>query len=109
MNDADISLIISLANDELNGQDRLAALERVSASPEMARELAVQIEMKDAVQGMPDVTAMTETERTALRSDLIEELHLESAPVVALPKKRRLPWWRPVFGLASAAALVVAI
>ncbi|MCL1595333.1 MAG: hypothetical protein M3132_13370 [Actinomycetia bacterium] len=108
MNDADISLILSLAHGELDGQDRLAALERVEASPELADELAVQIEMIDAVQDMPDITAMTEPERATLRSDLIEQLRLDPAPV-AIPTKRTVPWWQPVFGLASAAALVVVI
>lgn len=108
MNDADIEIIISLATGELDGQERIDALAHVNANPLLARELETQISSIDAVQSMPNAE-MTTSERSTLHADLIEQLHLEQAPVVAVPVKRKLAWWQPVIGLASAAAVVFAI
>jgi len=108
MNDADIELIISLANDELDGQERIDALARINADPSLASELATQISTIDSVQSMPSVD-MTASERTTLHANLVEQLHLEEAPPAVVPVKRGVSWWQPVLGLASVAAVVFAI
>lgn len=108
MNDADLEIIISLANGDLDGQDRIDALAHVNADPSLASELDTQISMINAVQSLPGAE-MTEAERTTLHANLIEQLHLEQAPMVPVPVKRRVAWWQPAVGLASVAAVVFAI
>lgn len=108
MNDADIELIISLANDELNGQEQIDALARVNADPALASELATQISTIDAVQSLPGVE-MTASERSTLHANLVEQLHLAEALPVVVPVKRKVSWWQPAIGFASVAAVVFAI
>jgi len=108
MIDADIELIISLANGELDGQEQIDALAHINADPSLASELATQISMIDAVQSLP-APDMTASERTTLHANLIEQLHLEETPPVAVPAKRKVTWWQPAIGLASVAAVVFAI
>jgi len=108
MNDADIELIISLANDELDGQEQIDALARINADPSLASELATQISVIDTVQSLPRAD-MTASERTTLHANLVEQLHLEETPLAAVAVKRKLAWWQPVVGLASVAAVVFAI
>jgi len=53
---------------------------------------------------------MTTAEREALHVNLTEQLGLVPIPTpTPSPFRRRLPWWQPVFGLATAAAVVAAI
>jgi len=108
MNDADIELIISLANDELDGRERIDALARINADPSLASALATQVSMIDAVQSLPGVD-MTASERTTLHANLVEQLHLDEALPAVVPVKRKVSWWQPVIGLASVAAVVFAI
>jgi len=108
MNAADIELIISIANDELAGQERIDALARINADPSLANELATQISMIDAVQSLPGAD-MTASERTTLHTNLVEQLHLDESPLPVVPARRSVSWWQPVVGLASVAVVVFAI
>ncbi len=108
MNDTDIGIILALAQGHLSGQAKTDALAYVRANSELSAELASQIAALDALQSVGS-PSMTDSERTVLRSNLIEELHLDAAPLIPSLRKRRTSFWQPVIGLASAAALVLAI
>jgi hypothetical protein len=108
MNDTDLDIILGIAGYQLTGQEKRDALERIASDPELSAELASQVA---ALEGLKTIRAvsMTAAERASLRSNLRERLHLDPlAPAVVATRQRR-PWWQPVLGLASAAALIVAI
>jgi hypothetical protein len=108
MNDTDLDIILALADDQLTGEAKQAALERIAADPELGEELAAQVAAMDELRSL-EPALMTSSERAALRSALVEQLNLQpAAPVVTTPSQTR-PWWVPVLGLASAAALLLAI
>jgi hypothetical protein len=108
MNDTDLDIILALADDQLTGEAKQAALERIAADPELGEELAAQVAAMGELRSL-EPALMTSSERAALRSALVEQLNLQpAAPVVTTPSQTR-PWWVPVLGLASAAALLLAI
>lgn len=107
MNDNDIQIIVSLANGTLSGDAERKALERVAADPELARELAAQIAVIEALDDLPSVT-LSDTERSTLRTSLVEQLRLQSAPAPEAVVRGPSRWWKPVIGLASVAAIAVA-
>ena len=107
MNDNDIQIIVALANGTISGEAERQASERVAADPELARELAAQIAVVEALSDLPSV-ALSDTERSTLRTNLIEQLRLESAPAPATVVRGPSRWWKPVVGLASVAAIAVA-
>ena len=108
MNDTDLEIILAVADGQLTGQAKQDALERIAADPELAEELAAQIAAMDGLRSL-EPSLMSSSERAALRSALVAQLNLQpAAPTVAVDKQRR-PWWQPVLGLASAAALLLAI
>jgi hypothetical protein len=106
MNDADLDIILGITNGRLTGQVRQDALDRIAADPELSEELAIQVSAMDEL-GALEPAHMTPSERDTLRSSLVKQLHLETAIPVARTSTQRRPWWQ--FGLASAAALLVAI
>ncbi|MGI9667448.1 MAG: hypothetical protein ACR2N2_10140 [Acidimicrobiia bacterium] len=109
MNEQDLDLILALASGSLSGQDAAAAQARVDADPELAQELATQRAAIEASSATAPV-AMTTDESSALRSELMTELHLDASPTpAAAPAKRAMPWWQPVLGFGAAAVLVVTI
>ncbi len=108
MNDSDIEIVLALAQGRLSGQAEQDALSRIEADPELANELAIQIDAIKLVQSVSS-PAMTAVERSTLHANLIEQLHLEPTSAPAAPVRRKLSWWQPVVGLASVAALVLAI
>ena len=108
MNDQDRDLILAVAAGELGEAETAAAMARISADPELAEELAAQQAAITALGAVPSV-AMTGTERSELRSGLIDQLNLDAAPAVAPTPKSARRWWQPVFGLAAAAAVVAAV
>ena len=108
MNNQDRDLILAYAAGQLSGADAEAASARIASDPELAAELASQQLAMSSLSSMPSV-AMTSAERTGLRSHLINELNLEAAPVAAAAPSRWASWWKPVAGLAAAAAVVTAI
>jgi hypothetical protein len=106
MNDADLDLILGITNGHLTGQAEQDALDRIAADPELSEELAIQITAMHGLSAL-EPAHMTPSEKAALHSSLIEQLHLEpAAPAVRAVAPRR-PWWQ--FALASAAALLVVI
>ncbi len=106
MNDNDIEIILALANGTLTGDEERRARRRVEADPELAAELAAQIAAVESLDALPPVS-LTDAERSTLRASLVEQLGLE--PAAAPPARRRaLSWWKPVLGLASAAAVALA-
>ena len=112
MNDHDRDLILGLATGSLSETDAAAAQARIDADPQLAAELAEQRAAIDALAAVEPV-AMTADERTTLRAELIDQLHLEEAPAAAAvaPATRpaRAAWWKPVLGLGAAAVFVTAI
>jgi len=108
MNDTDLDIILAIADDRLTGQEKQEAIERIAADPELGEELAAQISTMDDLKSL-EPALMTPEERTALRSSLVEQLHLSPAAPAVATKLQRRPWWQPVLGLASAAALLLAI
>ena len=108
MNDTDLDIILAIAGCQLTGQEKKDALERIAADPELSAELASQIAALEGLKTIGGVS-MTAAERATLRSNLRERLHLDPlAPAVVATRQGR-PWWQPVLGLASAAALLIAI
>ncbi|MDJ0791095.1 MAG: hypothetical protein QNJ71_04275 [Acidimicrobiia bacterium] len=108
MNDQDRDLIMALAAGQLEEADAAEAMTRIEANPELAAEYAAQVAALDALSAVPPVS-LTASERSQLRTELMSQLRLETeaVPVAAAPK--RSAWWRPVLGLAAAAAVVTAI
>ena len=108
MNDQDRDLIMALAAGQLEEADAAKAMTHIAANPELADEYAAQVAALDALAAVPPVS-LTASERSQLRTELMSQLRLDSktAPVAATPK--RSAWWRPVLGLAAAAAVVTAI
>ncbi len=109
MNDQDRDLIAALAEGRLGATVAEDALARIEAEPEMSVEYEHQIAALEFLNS--DVAPrMTTRERDNLHASLIEKLGLapETTPSPS-PGKRRIPWWQPVFGLATAAAVVAAV
>jgi len=106
MNDADLDIILGITNGRLTGRQKQDALDLIAADPELSEELAIQVSAMDEL-GALESAHMTPSERLALRSSLVEQLHLEPAVPVARTSTQKRPWWR--FALASAAALLVAV
>lgn len=108
MNDQDRDLIAALAQGNLGTTEAEAAVARIQADPELASEYADQVA---AVQFLQSATPpmMTEAERSTLHANLSEQLGLlpVSAPSPAASKKKA-QWWAPIFGLATAAAVIAA-
>ena len=109
MNDQDRDLIIALAMGRLSETAAEDALARIEADPELSAEYAGQIAALELL-GSGDAPRMTASERETLHVNLAEQLGLvpRTTPTRS-PAKRKLPWWQPVFGLATAAAVVAAI
>jgi anti-sigma factor RsiW len=108
MNETDIDIILAIAEGRLSGTSEQEALHHIAADPELGRELAAQMSTIEELQSIPP-GVLTAAERTRLRQSLIEQLNLAPADVKAIPVKQRRAWWQPILGLATAAALVVAI
>ncbi len=108
MNETDLDIVLAIADGRLAGQPKQDALERIAANPELGEALQAQLAALDALETITPAS-MTAPERATLHSNLIEQLNLQPAVPVPVPKQQRRPWWQPVLGLASAAALVVAI
>lgn len=109
MNDQDRDLIAALAEGLLSGTEAEDALARIEADPEMSAEYSGQLSALDFL-GSGVTPLMTTAERDVLHVNLTEQLGLVSKPTpTPSPVRRRLPWWQPVFGLATAAAVVAAI
>ncbi|RLE15803.1 MAG: hypothetical protein DRJ28_03150 [Actinobacteria bacterium] len=109
MNDQDRDLIAALAEGLLSGTEAEDALARIEADPEMSVEYSGQLSALDFL-GSVVTPLMTTAEREALHVNLTEQLGLVPIPTpTPSPFRRRLPWWQPVFGLATAAAVVAAI
>lgn len=108
MNDADLDIILSIADGQLTGEAKQEALARIAADPELGEELASQLSAVDSLKSL-DPARMTPTERSALRNALVDQLNLQTAPAVVATAKARRSWWQPVLGLAAAAALLVAV
>lgn len=107
MTDRDHDLIIDLVENLLSPAEAKAALERVTADPDLRMSYEQQLAAKAAlVEATP--VAMTSSERSQLRDSLTSQLNIEAAPARVEAKKRR-SWWLPAAGLASAAAVVTAI
>jgi hypothetical protein len=107
MNDQDLDLILALAEGRLSSDEATAASARVAADSELAAELAEQRTALEALSASPPV-AMTTEERSSLRSGLISQLNLDDPPV-PIPVKRKIPWWQPALGIATAAVIVTAV
>ena len=108
MNDTDLDIILAIADGQLTGQAKQDALERIAAEPELGEELAAQISAMDGLKSL-EPALMTPSERATLRASLMEQLHLSPAAPAVVSKPQGRPWWQPVLGLASAAALLIAI
>lgn len=108
MNDQDRDLIIALAQGDLASSTAEDAAARIDADPELASEYADQVAALEFLHSTTPPT-MTATERSTLHANLTEQLGLlplaASAPASST---KRTQWWVPVFGLATAAAVVAA-
>ncbi len=108
MNDTDRDLIAALAEGRLTGVAADDVLARIESDPDLAAEYADQVAALSFLQSAGDVS-MTTSERSTLHANLTEQLGLtQPKPVVAKPRARNR-WLAPVFGLATAAAVFVAI
>lgn len=108
MNDQDQDLVSALAEGRLSGTAAEDALARIEADPELTLEYAAQ---RTALALLRSGAAprMTSIERETLHANLRTELNLAAPVAAAPPTGRRMPWWQPVFGLATAAAVVAAV
>jgi len=108
MNDQDRDLIAALAQGDLSASAAKEATARIEADPELASEYANQLV---ALRFLESSTApvMTAAERSTLHTNLTEQLGLTPvAPPAVVASKRKAQWWAPVFGFATAAAVVAA-
>jgi hypothetical protein len=105
MTDHDRDLITALAEGHLSTAAAENATSRIEADPELASEYAYQVA---ALQFLQSSTAprLTTAERSALRANLMEKLGIVT--VASPPARKRTQWWVPVFGFATAAAVVAA-
>lgn len=109
MNDHDRDLILDLTEGTLSAEDAARVRAHIASDPDLAAEYQTQMATKAHLGSLPPV-AMVAEERSALRGDLIEQLHLDDVPEpVALPSRRGLAWWKPIAGIAGVAAVVAAI
>jgi hypothetical protein len=108
MNDQDRDLIIALAQGDLSTSAAEDAAARIDADPELSSEYADQVAALEFLDSATPPT-MTAAERSTLHASLTEKLGIlpVAAPAPATPKKK-VQWWVPVFGLATAAAVVAA-
>jgi hypothetical protein len=109
MNDQDRDLIIALAQGSLGTEAAEEANARIEADPELASAYAEQILALDHLSSL-EAPQMTVAERSELRTNLTEQLGLVPIAVSPpTPARRKVAWWAPVFGLATAAAVVAAV
>jgi len=108
MNDSDIEIILALTQGQLSRQAEQGVLSRIEADPELVNELAIQMAAIESLRSVPS-PSMTTEERTTLRTNLIEQLHLEPTSAPPVPVARKVSWWQPVLGVASVALVVFAI
>jgi hypothetical protein len=108
MNDIDLDIILAIADNRLTGQAKQDALERITADPELGEELAAQVAAMHELTSL-DPAVMTPAERSALRTNLIAQLHLSPAARKVAVRTQRRRWWQPALAFASAAALLIAI
>ena len=109
MNDNDRDLILDLTEGTLSADDAARARAFVASDPALAADYQTQIATKAHLESLPPI-AMAADERSALRQELIEQLHLDSRPKsVASPSRRGFAWWKPIAGIAGVAAVVAAI
>ncbi len=108
MNDQDRDLIAALAQGQLSKPAAEDAIARIEADPELSSEYADQITALAFLQSAtPPV--MTPAERSTLHTNLTAQLGLLPAALQApTASKKKTQWWVPVFGLATAAAVVAA-
>lgn len=109
MNDQDRDLILALAAGTLSDADATSAHARISAEPELARELEIQQAVQRELTSITPV-ALSADERSELRSNLITSLNLEATTApTPVRTSRSIAWWKPVFGIAAAAMFVTAV
>ncbi len=109
MNDNDRDLILDLTEGTLSADDAARARAFVASNPDLAAAYQTQMATKAHLESLPPV-AMAADERSALRQDLIAQLHLDGASEsVASPSRRGFAWWKPIAGIAGVAAVVAAI
>lgn len=109
MNEQERDLILGLTAGDLSSAEAAEARALIDANPGLARELAIQMDIRDALVSLRDIS-MTASERSELRSRVRGALNLDSPERAVLePARRRVSWWQPLFGLAAAAAIVTAI
>jgi|GEM_PF-2561649 len=107
MNENDRDLILDLIEGRLAEPEAAAAQARIDAFPALRAEMATQSAVRDALRSA-EPPQMTVDEQTALHAALLGQLHLSPEPATPAPvAARRSRWWVPVFGLATAAAVVV--
>ena len=108
MNDRDKDLIVDLLEGRLSRADSEAAMSRVADDPEFAAAYRQQMVVRDALAGQHE-PMMSDAERSALRTRLVDELNIVDQPVRSRPERPIRRWWQPVLGLTTVAAAVVAI
>jgi anti-sigma-K factor RskA len=109
MNDQDRDLIIALAQGHLSTDAAEEANARIEGDPELASAYAEQILALDHLSSLA-APQMSVDERSGLHANLTEQLGLvRVADTPPAPAKRKATWWAPVFGLATAAAVVAAV
>jgi hypothetical protein len=108
MNDQDRDLIAALAQGQLSKPAAEDAIARIETDSELASEYVDQVTALQFLQSAsPPV--MTPAERSTLHANLTEQLDLlPAAPPTPSSSKKRVQWWVPVFGFATAAAVVAA-
>lgn len=107
MNDNDRDLILDLIEGRLTGPEAAAAQARIDASPALRAESATQSAVRDTLRSA-EPPQMTIDEQKAMRAALLDQLHLSPEPTAPIPVAAgRSRWWVPVFGLATAAAVIV--
>ncbi len=107
MNDQDRDLIAAFAEGSLGTDAAADAVARIESDPELAAEYADQVTALEFLASV-DAPRMTPTERAAMHANLTEQLGLVRPPATP-PVKTPARWWVPVFGLATAAAVVAAV
>lgn len=109
MSNHDQDLITDLIDGRLSPEESEAAHARLDHDPQFRSEYESHLAVASLLADEP-VPAMTQEERSALRSSLIAQLNLGGSPTpvpAAKAPSRWQRWWAPAMGLAAAAAVVV--
>lgn len=107
MNDYDRELIVGMLDNSLSPEESEVAHARLETDTAFAAEYRTQQAVVEDL-GFAERPSLTAAERSSLRSNLMDQLALDSSPKVVpvVQPSRGFRLWKPLAGLAAVAAVV---